>query len=68
MKSAPSTVAVGDTQVESRWGFDLLRPAGLPQAWIQDWDQPAPGFGVSEGDAGLARSDVDDELGRHIVA
>ena len=31
-----------------RWGFDIFQPVGTPQAWIHDWDAPAPGFGVTE--------------------
>ena len=54
MKSSPTAVALDGTHVDDRWGFDLLAPDGAPRAWIQDWDQPAPGFGVSEGEAGTA--------------
>ena len=54
MKSSPTAVALDGAHVDDRWGFDLLAPDGAPRAWIQDWDQPAPGFGVSEEEAGIA--------------
>lgn len=31
---------------ETRWGFDVYKPKGTPQAWIMDWPSASAGFGL----------------------
>jgi hypothetical protein len=49
MKDYPSPIAYPTTKQESHlWGFDIVKPTGVPKAYIVDWSSPGPGFGVSD--------------------
>jgi len=55
MKNALSPIAHSvDSNEDFRWGFDIIKPVGQPQAWIEDWDAVSPGFEITEEEAGSA--------------
>ena len=46
MKYRPSPVAYPTTEEDGKlWGFDILKPVGMPKAWIHDWSSFGSGFG-----------------------
>jgi hypothetical protein len=46
MKYRPSPIAYPTTEEdEILWGFDILKPVGIPKAWIHDWSSAGVGFG-----------------------
>lgn len=47
MKSRPSPIAYPTTpEDELLWGFDILKPKGIPKAWVHDWSSALIGFGM----------------------
>ena len=45
MKYRPSPVAYPTTDEDALlWGFDILKPVGMPKAWIHDWSSVGSGF------------------------